>query len=750
MDTVSSGPPISQMIKQKNYHSAEILQTALDLAVYAYCLLDREGYLLDVNQTACETFGYTREEMLGLHIVELSPSVDVDLPHLFLDHTPKNDGQPQETIFRHKSGDHVPVELKINETRIDDEICLIVYVRDISRRKETNKDLRLTKFAVDHAANATFWYKANNPRFFYVNDAACEYLGYSRDELLGMSVSDINPQMTQDVLQKHIERLRRLPSAVLEGEHQKKNGDMVPIEALVKLIEYDGEEYIISFVRDVSSHLETERQLKLAKEKAERADRIKSEFLANMSHEIRTPLTGIIGFSEELKNPDLSDIERNEMVDVIINSSQHLGIIINDILDLSKIEAHQLKIENVAVSPIEMFAEIEALMSRRASEKGLTFYSDISYPLPKTILTDPVRLKQILLNICSNAIKFTDKGEIRFGIQYSAATRQLHFSVKDTGIGMTEAEIKTIFKPFSQADASTTRRYGGTGLGLSISSELAKMLGGDIQVQSEKGVGTTFTLSTSIGVISHVELEYSHNLPGKNKSTSIDPQQVKFTGKVLLVEDMDENQRLIAMYLRRTGVDVEIVDDGRKAIDLATHRNFDLILMDSQMPVIGGLDAIRQLRGQGYKKPIVSITANAMAQDKQICLDAGADDYLKKPLELPDFFRVLNQYLQDQNTGGFQVYEENDPELDEMRKLFAQAMPDYLSQLKIHSEEKDWQKLAIVLHKLKGIGGSFGYPAISRFAADLEEKLLAKDYSTTINGVSGLIQMCEAILATLE
>ena len=263
-------------------------------------------------------------------------------------------------------------------------------------------------------------------------------------------------------------------------------------------------------------------------------------------------------------------------------------------------------------------------------------------------------------------------------------------------------------------------------------------------------MGTTFEVSTSIGVISHIELEYSHNKPGENKSTSIDPQQVKLTGKVLLAEDMDENQRLIAMYLRRTGVDVTIVDDGRKAIDIANQQDFDLILMDSQMPVIDGLEAIRQLRGQGYKKPIVSITANAMAQDKQICLDAGADDYLKKPLELPDFYRVLNHFLQDQNNNRFEVYEENDPELNELRTLFAQAMPDYLLQLRTLCEDKDWERLAVVLHKLKGIGGSFGYPAISRFAADLEEKLLAKDYSTTVNGVSGLIQMCEAILATLE
>ena len=655
METVPPGSPFAQLLKQNCFHSAEFLQTILDQAAYAYCLHDRKGRILDVNQTTCEIFGYTREEMLGMQIAELAPSADVDLSRLFLDHKSQNNGQMREVILKHKRGIRIPVEFKINEIQMDGETYLIAYARDISRRKKIDKDLQLTKFAVDHAANATFWYKAKAPRFFYVNDAACEYLGYSREELLTMSVPDINPKMTPETLDKHIERLRCLPSVVLEGEHQKKNGDMVPIEALVKLIEYDGDEYIISFVRDVSGRKESEHQLKLAKEKAERADRIKSEFLANMSHEIRTPLTGIIGFSEELKNPDLSDADRNEMVDVIINSSQHLGIIINDILDLSKIEAHQLKIENVAISPMEMFAEIEALMSKRASEKGLIFYSDISYPLPKTIITDPVRLKQILLNICSNAIKFTNEGEIRFGIGYDAADRQMNFSVKDTGIGMTENEIKTIFKPFSQADATTTRRFGGTGLGLSISSELAKMLGGDIEVESEKGMGSTFSVSTSIGVIRHVELEYSHSKPGTKQSTSIDPQQIKFRGKVLLAEDMDENQRLITMYLRRAGVDVTIVENGRKAIDAAVQGSFDLILMDSQMPEVGGVEAIRQLRAQGYKKPIVSVTANAMAQDKQLCLDAGANDYIKKPLELSEFYRVLNQFLQNANNASFQV-----------------------------------------------------------------------------------------------
>jgi signal transduction histidine kinase/CheY-like chemotaxis protein len=391
-------------------------------------------------------------------------------------------------------------------------------------------------------------------------------------------------------------------------------------------------------------------ELRKSKEAAIAANKAKSEFLANMSHEIRTPLTAILGYSDMLRDEDQTQEEVDHEIDSIIRAGSHLQRIINDILDLSKIEAGQLVIEKIEVQPARLIHDVESIFGARARDKGLNFEVKYDFPVPRNIISDPTRLKQILFNLCGNALKFTEQGCVCVNIAYLKETRQLKFQVADSGIGMNEQELARIFKPFSQADSSTTRKYGGTGLGLCIARQLAQNLGGDISVSSEKDKGSTFEFTISIGDIEQPNMANSlmeMQVEAIEETSRIAPNSV--SGHVLVVEDSPDNQDLIAKYLIKAGATVEMVDNGLMAVQKALTQGYDLILMDVQMPVMDGLTATRKLRSEGYDKPIVNITANAMQEDRERCLAAGSDDYLTKPVNVRQFHKVLQTYLKPRN-----------------------------------------------------------------------------------------------------
>ncbi len=418
-----------------------------------------------------------------------------------------------------------------------------------------------------------------------------------------------------------------------------------------------GTAWIVVSHEDVTARKLTEEELHKAKEAAEMANHAKSAFLANTSHEIRTPMTAIMGYAEILLDPNQTPEERYNCCRTIRRNGEHLLAIINDILDLSKIEAQKVTVEKLTCDLPQLVADIVGLTRPWAMKKGLTFDIIFDKVIPKQIQTDALRAKQVLVNLVNNAIKFTPAGKagtVRIHVEREITYfgHVIRFHISDTGIGMTPEQMAKLFQPFTQADASTTRKFGGTGLGLTISRRLARLLGGDITVKSEPGVGSTFTFALDGGPRHGVAL--LENFTADQLATVDDSEQcqdVKLVGRILLAEDGEDNQDLISTHLRRAGADVTIAGNGRLAVEsaLSAHhsgKKFDLILMDMQMPELDGYGAARQLRAAGMDLPIVALTANAMAEDRVKCLEAGCTDYLSKPIGRSLLLITVGRYLE--------------------------------------------------------------------------------------------------------
>ena len=430
------------------------------------------------------------------------------------------------------------------------------------------------------------------------------------------------------------------------------------IKAQVELMKH--RDHLEEIVNERTAELKSaNHQLEIAVEKAnlmakqaEQANQFKSEFLANMSHEIRTPMNAIIGFSELLAEEDLTE-QQQTFLNTILNSGKSLLQLINDILDFSKIEAGRLQTEIIECNMEEFLGDIDSFLRPLALEKELDFNILQCGELPSIFYTDPIRVRQCLVNLVGNSIKFTEQGHVYINV----STEQYHdedyirFDVEDTGIGIPEEKQKSIFEAFTQADGSTTRKYGGTGLGLSITKQLTELLGGKITLRSKADEGTVFTILLPAGVnLEDSETVNTYNVMDELMEKPEEKVAEDYSGRILVAEDAAANQALIRILLERLGHEVVIVENGKEAIEIMEKEKFDLILMDMMMPVMNGYEATKKLRAAGCELPIIALTANAMKDDDRKCVEAGCNEYISKPINRKRLKELLNQYLQASKT----------------------------------------------------------------------------------------------------
>ncbi len=493
-------------------------------------------------------------------------------------------------------------------------------------------------------------------RFLLVNRSLCELVGYAADDLLARTFQDITHP---DDLDADLENVRRLVAAEIESYQMEKRyrhrgGRAVWVLLSVSLVRDPAGKplYFISQIQDITARKKGEEELRDAKEAAEAASKAKGEFLANMSHEIRTPMNGILGMTELALDTALTD-EQREYLGLIRTSAGALLTIINEILDFSKVESGKLTLEAVAFSPRRRLSDSVRMLEVRARQKGLTLVLDVSPDVPEMVVGDPTRLSQVVTNLVGNALKFTEQGEVVVSVasggrqppdpsndQGADAPRSpevlLRFEVRDTGIGIPADKLGAIFRPFEQADGSTTRKYGGTGLGLTIAAQLVGLMGGRIRVESEPGRGSTFHFTARFGAAP---------LPAPSAADAA-PSHDRRPLRILLAEDNEVNQRVAQRMLQKRGHTVQVAGDGREAIEAWRGRCFDVILMDVQMPEVDGFAAtaaIRAAEGPGRHTPIIAMTAHAMKGDRERCLEAGMDGYLTKPFQPEALFRTLDE-----------------------------------------------------------------------------------------------------------
>jgi len=485
------------------------------------------------------------------------------------------------------------------------------------------------------------------------NRSAARMLGYDANELLGRPIHDSIHFKRADGSDYLVEDCP-IYRCMLDGEQAsradevfwRKDGSSFPVEYWSHTIVEDDEcvGAVITFV-DITERLKIADELRAARDAAELANQAKSHFLANMSHELRTPMAAILGFTEVLKQEVTDPLTQNRL-DVIHRNGNHLIKLLNDVLDLSRIEAGKLTISRASTPLGQLLDHVNELMQVRTLEYNNTL--EFHYPgdLPVTISTDEARLRQVLINLLANALKFSPDGQVEFSVQLDGEgdETRLTFRVKDNGIGISEEQQQRLFEPFQQADASINARFGGTGLGLSITRRLVEALGGEITVESAMGTGSTFTVSIPVMPIGEIvphdcakklEQENSQDRSDQSKSEIV---SIHLDAKVLVADDMRDVRFVAEHFLKRAGCEVQIAEDGRQAVDRIMDAKlagapFDLVLMDLQMPVLDGSGAVQELREKGCDVPVIALTADAMKGTRDRLLDIGFTEYLSKPLD---------------------------------------------------------------------------------------------------------------------
>lgn len=603
------------------------------------------------------------------------------------------------------------------------------------------------------------------------NRGAERMYGYTEEEAIGQTMAFVQGPRAGEAA----EALTNVGQRVEQREilRRRKDGKLIPVSLTVSpIVDSTGRTIGTATIeRDITERKRAEAELRKAKETAESASHARSEFLANVSHELRTPINAVLGMTQLALTETLSDVVR-DYISTARNSAESLLVLLNDILDFSRLESGRFRIDLESFPIRELIEETVRTLSDSAAEKGLELNCEVQPDVPIEVVGDAVRLRQVLTNLITNAIKFTERGEVLLSVQLVRRWPQevrLRFVVRDTGIGISQADQQRIFEPFTQADSSSTRRFGGTGLGLTICAELLRLMGGRLLLQSEIGTGSEFSFMLSFAVSSTDAADYAadaaqdganaaqgldgedHQHPSRAQPLAI-PQDAKPPGKltVLLAEDTPANQKVVTSILRKRGHEVRVAPDGREALRLFQDQSFDVILMDVQMPQWDGYRATEEIRRlerrhQRSPTPIIALTAHAMRGDREKCLEAGMDAYLAKPIDVEELLSLVESLADFHHGEILPAMSSEQPstassaskpiinlqralqrlggDMDLFREFagfFDEDAPVLLKQIESAVEQRSAERLAHSAHSLKGLAANLGAEAVQSVAAEME------------------------------
>ncbi|QKE62793.1 PAS domain S-box protein [Aquipseudomonas campi] len=711
-------------------------------------VFDEQGRIILANLECERIFGYPSAGLLGLHFKELVPSGQREalasiMQNFYADPATISVGEGRALRF---DGSEFPIEVRLSDlpSLSGDSLSLCAVIRDLSLRKQHERHLQLAHEQQRAMLMAAPYGIAfiRDGLIVEANSSLHEVFGYAEGELLQQpptiwaSAAMAKEDMNEIRRQLHDgETFRR------EIKVQHKDGSRFWASLSARAVSPgDLSQGSIWVVEDISLQQAAATEMREARELAETAARVKAEFLANMSHEIRTPMNAIIGMTHLVLTTALDERQR-DYLSKVQNSSRHLLGVLDDILDFSKIEAGKLELDTQDFSLEQLLHEVTDQLQSRILGKGLALDLQVLPQVPDQLHGDPLRLRQILLNYLSNAVKFTERGQIGIAVALRGTDARglcLEFQVSDTGIGLTEQQCGQLFTSFQQADASTTRRYGGTGLGLAIAKQLASLMGGDVAVRSVPGQGSTFSFTA--------HLQPAH-APLRSESLASSPltQEPLLGGRVLLVEDNQLNQQVAAELLRAMGCQVDIAGNGREALDRLALHHYELVFMDMQMPVLDGLAATRELRlrPELAELPVVAMTANAMRKDREACLAAGMNDFISKPFEPQTLHAVVQRWLgqrwsrpqivadraQTLQLSGVDVAAGlrrvlgNEALYRQLLGQFLTGQASLLEQLQSAIEQGDAATAEHLAHGCKGVSATLGANALAKAAGALEQHL---------------------------
>ncbi|MCW5660459.1 MAG: PAS domain S-box protein [Burkholderiaceae bacterium] len=641
---------------------------ALEHATAGVLLVDA-GRIVFANAQAATIFGRPRNALIGLATTELLPA-DAQARHraALQDVLQRGGTAYNEYQLERPDGTRVAIAVSSSGIEYQGRTAALAVLHDIGERLRADAELKSRRdqleslvhertralsrselFARTIADNlpGRIVYWDRDMRCLFANRSYCEWFGFKREDIVGRTVDQVFPAARWKPVEPQIRAALAGRAQTFEREETDRQGQ--PATTLVQFLPdvADGQvRGFYVFAMDITERkLANQRlqslndELVVERDRAQAATRAKSAFLANMSHEIRTPMNAIIGLTH-LMQRDTRDALGQDRLGKIADAAHHLLRLINDVLDLSKIDAGKLELEVLDFDLVELLSRSCAMVAESAHAKGLELHVDSS-GLPQQVRGDPMRLSQVLMNLLGNAIKFTERGSVSLRgmlLEQEATGARLRFEVRDTGIGIEPDRIDKLFDAFEQSDSSTTRRFGGTGLGLAVTRQLVELMGGEVGVQSTPGAGSTFWVTVRVQPGRHAIPDAPQHQPAGS---------ARFNARVLLAEDNAINQEVARELLRAAGCEVDVADNGRRAIEMARAGGYDLILMDVQMPELDGLEASRQIRALSGLSgiPIVAMTANAFAEDRAACLAAGMNDHVAKPVHAATLYDTLARWL---------------------------------------------------------------------------------------------------------